>query len=498
VKRTNGAATAEAGWSRGLIVKAEGTGTVAHAGAVLPRLLADRLGLTGAFRDVLARSGFVPGRDRGRAVTDTVAALAAGASCLSDVEAMTAQVELFGSCGRASDTTVLRVLGEYADRLGEDGLPGRRLAEATAKVRARAWELIAARHGSLPAVKVAGTKLTRPSQGEGGAVPVLVLRLDATVIAAASAKEGAEANFKGFGFHPLTAWCSNTGENLVVMNRVGSAGSFTAADHVAVLDAALAQVPAGHRRDVLVTVDGAGASHEFIGHVHALNTAAQHGRRGRRVEYSIGWPVDARTRAALEAAREGDWSPGLTATGDLDEHAQVIELTALLRTSHTGDQLGSWPADLRIFSRRTPRAPGEQAELGQDPNWRYGAFATNTTTGQIQRLDARHRTQAHVEDRIKELKACGATRLPSTSYARNSAWLQLAGHAVTITSWLRLLALDGDLAVAEPKTLRFRLLAAPARYVRHARARVLKIPTGWAWANHVADAFARLRALHPA
>jgi len=477
-------------------VKAQGSGTVAHAGVVLPRLLADRLGLTAAFRGVLARSGFVPGRDRGRAVTDTVAALGAGASCLSDVEAMTAQVELFGSAGGASDTTVLRVLGEYADRLGEDGLPGRRLAQATAKVRAGAWEQIVARHGALPAVTVAGTKLTRPSQGHD--LPVVVIRLDATVIAAASAKEGAEPNFKGFGFHPLTAWCSNTGENLAVMNRVGSAGSFTAADHVAVTDAALGQVPAAHRRDVLVTVDGAGASHGLIEHLHGLNTALVHGRRGRRVDYSIGWPVDARTRAAVEATSPGDWTAALTASGDADEHAQVIELTGLLRTSNTGDLLSGWPADMRVLARRTPRAPGEQAELGQDPNWRYGAFATNTPAGQVQHLDARHRTQAHVEDRIKELKACGATRLPSTSYNRNSAWLHLAGHAVTLTAWLRLLALEGDLAVAEPKALRFRLLAAPARYVRHARTRVLKIPTGWAWATHLADAFARLRALHPA
>ncbi len=506
MKRTSGAAAGEAGWSRGLVVKAQGSGTVAHAGVVLPRLLADRLGLTEAFRGVLARAGFVPGRDRGRVVTDTVAALVAGASCLSDVEAMTAQVELFGSSGGASDTTVLRVLGEYADRLREDGLPGRRLAQATARVRAGAWEAIVARHGNLPAVRVAGKDLARTERNgndgtkddQGGAVPVLVIRLDATVIAAASAKEGAEPNFKGFGFHPLTAWCSNTGENLAVMNRVGSAGSFTATDHVAVLDAALAQVPAAHRRDVLVTVDGAGASHGLIGHLHAMNTAVVHGRRGRRVEYSIGWPVDARTRAAIDRASPGDWTPALTTTGSVDEHAQVLELTGLLRHSHTGDLLSGWPSDMRVLARRTPRAVGEQAALGEDPNWCYGAFITSTPTGQVQHLDARHRTQAHVEDRIKELKACGATRLPSTSYDRNSAWLQLAGHAVTLTAWLRLLALDGDLAVAEPKTLRFRLLSAPARYVRHARRRVLKIPAGWAWATHLADAFARLRALHPA
>lgn len=383
MKRTSGARVEEAGWSSGLTVTAEGAGTVAHAGVVLPRLLADRIGLTSAFRAVLARPGFFPGRDRGRAVTDTVAALATGASCLSDVEAMTAQVELFGKDGGASDTTVLRVLGEYADRLREDGLPGRGLSRAMAKVRVGAWEAIVARHGALPAVQVAGKDLAWPqpqARADDEVVPV-VIRLDATVIHAVSDKEGAEPNYKGFGHHPLTAWCSNTGESLAVMNRVGSAGSFTAADHVAVLDAALAQVPAAHRRDVLVTVDGAGAAHELIDHLEALNTATVHGARGRRVEYSMGWPVDARTRSAIQSVRDSDWSPGLTAAGTLEEGAQVVELTGLLRHSAGGDRLGTWPGGLRVIARRVLRAPGEQAELGQDPNWRYGAFATNTTTG---------------------------------------------------------------------------------------------------------------------
>ena len=35
-----------AGWSQGLSVRVGGPGTVAHAGIVLPRLLADRVGLT--------------------------------------------------------------------------------------------------------------------------------------------------------------------------------------------------------------------------------------------------------------------------------------------------------------------------------------------------------------------------------------------------------------------------------------------------------------------
>ena len=259
------------------------------------------------------------------------------------------------------------------------------------------------------------------------------------------------------------------------MLRPGPAGSFTASDHIAVVDAAMAQLPPQYRTDVLVTVDGAGASHGLVDHLTGLNTAVKHGKRGRRMEYSVGWPVDARTRAAIDAVREDDWTSGLTAGGKADDKAQMVELTGLLRHSVGGGYPAGWPADMRVFARCTPRAPGEQAELGQDANWRYGAFATCTQSGQVQWLDARHRTQAHVEDKMKESKACGAERLPSKGFGRNSAWLQLV-------------TLDGELARAEPKMLRFRIFSAPARHVVHARNRVLKIPPGWT----------RVHALHPA
>lgn len=485
-------------WSNKLGVEVGGPGTVAHAGVVLPRLLADRLGLTLDLAQVVARAGLTPLRHRGRLLVDTACALAAGATALTDVEALTRQVEIYGPGGGASDTTVLRGLDELAQRLGGNGLPGRRLAKAMARARAKAWAAIIDRHGGLPAVRVAGTDLRRPGQDGQPGSAVVVVRLDATVIQAASDKDGAEPNYKGYGFHPLSAWCSNVGDCLAAMLRPGSAGSFTAADHIAVVDAAIAQLPAQHRGDVLVTVDGAGASHGLVDHLTGMNTAASHGKRGRRVEYSVGWPVDARTRAAIDAVREQDWTSGLSAEGKADDKAQVVELTGLLRHSVGGDQLTGWPEDLRVFARRTPREPGEQAELGQDANWRYGAFATNTTTGQVQWLDARHRTQAHVEDKMKESKACGAERLPSKDYARNSAWLQLVTLAVSLLAWLRLIALDGDLAKAEPKMLRFRLFSAPARHTVHARHRVLKFPPGWTWAEDVATAWARIHALHPA
>jgi hypothetical protein len=362
-----------------------------------------------------------------------------------------------------------------------------------------AWAGIVARHGQLPAVAVAGKDLVRPATEPGGMPrPVLVMRLDATLIEAASPKARAAGHYKGgFGFHPLTGWCSNVGDALAVMQRPGNAGSFTAADHLAVLTASFAQVPARWRADVLVSIDGAGASHEVIDYLSGLNTAPEHGRRGRRIEYSIGWPVDERTLSGIERIRERDWEVAVHTDGEPDPAAQVVELTGVLRHGRHGDRLATWPADMRIFARRTPRPLGKPARLGEHPDWEYGAFVTNTQLGQAQFLDARHRTQAHVEDRMKQFKACGARNLPSIDYDRNAAWLQLAALATTLTAWLRHIGLDAELATASTKTLRFRVFSAPARLVNHARRRILKIPPGWAWSADLATAWNRLQALHP-
>ena len=73
-----------------------------------------------------------------------------------------------------------------------------------------------------------------------------------------SSAEGPHRLVAHYSRHAL-AWCSNVGDNLAVMLHPGSAGSFTAADHVAVLDAAVAQISAVWRDDLLVTVDGPGS-----------------------------------------------------------------------------------------------------------------------------------------------------------------------------------------------------------------------------------------------
>ncbi len=282
-------------------------------------------------------------------------------------------------------------------------------------------------------------------------------------------KEGAEPNFKGFGLHPLLGYCDNTSEPLAGMLRPGSAGSNTAADHLAVLDAAIAALPPAFRRRLMITCDGAGASHDLITRLDKLAA-----------------------RPGLDCGHRRCWI----------EEAHVTELTGLLREGPAGDQLDGWPEKMRIFTRRERPHPGAQLTPFEAQNgWRYTLWATNRPAaargwlGQPAYIDAAHRVHARVEDAIRTGKDCGIGKFPSTSLAMNKAWQAAALTAATLLAWLKLLALDGTLAKAEPKTLRYRILHAAAKLTRGARQRRLNIQASWPWAADIVTAWDRITAL---
>jgi hypothetical protein len=487
------------GWLRGLEVTAGGTGIVSHAGLALLRALADKTGLTGGLSRALASRRLLV-HDRGRVLADLACAIADGAEVVSDFRVMADQRELFGQV--ASVPTCWRALRETGD--------GRRLARVTAAVNAArrvAWAQIEARHGALPGVAIADKVL------EG----VTCLRLDASVVTCHSDKEGAEPNFKGFGLHPLGCWCDNTAEPLAATLRPGSAGSNTTADHLEVLGAAITALPPRHRRRLMVTCDGAGASHGLI---ERLDTLAA--RPGYQLIYSVGWELGERERAALRQVPAQAWQIAIDPRGEVRERraedacsdrgcahrrcwveeACVTELTGLLRPGPAGDQLDGWPATMRLFARRERPHPGAQLTLFEaEDGWRYSLWVTNLPArlrgwrANPAYIDAAHRVHARVEDCVRTGKDTGIGKFPSTSFAFNQAWLAASLIAAALLAWLRLLALDGPLAKAEPKTLRYRILHAAARLTRSGRRRRLKIAATWPWAPVIVTAWDRITAL---
>jgi len=489
------------GWLKGLQVTADGTGMVSHAGVALLRGLADNTGLTAGLSKALASRRLLV-HDRGRVLADLACAIADGAEVISDFRVMGDQEDLFGLV--ASVPTAWRTLAEIAT--GGDRTAGR-IGAAVNAARRRAWTQIAARHGALPGVRVADKTL------EG----VTCIRLDASVVTCHSDKEGAEPNFKGFGLHPLLAYCDNTGEPLAGLLRPGSAGSNTAADHLTVLGAAITALPPAFRRRLMVTCDGAGASHDLIERLDALAS-----RPGYQLIYSVGWELGAREKAAITEVLEEAWQIAVDEHGEVRERradqacgglhcahrrcwieeAHVTELTSLLREGPAGDRLDGWPAKVRVFARRERPHPGAQLTLFEaEDGWRYTLWVTNLTSstkgwrGQPAYIDAAHRVHARVEDAIRTGKDCGIGKFPSTALAMNKAWQAAALTAATLLAWLKLLALDGSLAKAEPKTLRYRILHAAARLTRGGRQRRLNIATTWPWATDIVTAWDRISAL---
>ena len=155
-------------------------------------------------------------------------------------------------------------------------------------------------------------------------------------------------------------------------------------------------------------------------------------------------------------------------------------------------------AAARALMAHTKLAPGEQPTLFQLDGYKYSCFVTNTGPGlSIQLLDARHRAHARVEDQVRTSKDTGLGHLPSKSWTVNLAWCHAVAIATDLLAWLKLLGCPDLPALnkAEPATLRYRLLHVPARLVRHARIRWLRIPAHWPWANALTHAFDRIRTL---
>jgi hypothetical protein len=427
-----------------LSVTTGGKGAVAHVGARLLCDLADAVGLSEGLSATMAPTkARRRGWDRGRVLVDLAVAIADGATTISDLAVLRNQPSLFGEV--ASLATAWRTLEAVDDAVLE------RLASARAKARAAAWE--------------------------AGADPgYYVIDIDATLVDAHSDKEGAAPTYKhGFGYHPLMAYLDATGEPLAGLLRPGNAGAGAADDMVAVLDAALGQLPVDPAADeVIVRADAAGLSHHFV-------DAA----RARRVSFCVGHRLTAELAAAVTALPERAWQPAITSDGsDEREGAEVAELTGSL-------DLSRWPPGTRAIARREHVHPGAQLTFTDIDGHRFQVFFTDMADG-IAFCEATYRGRGRAECAIRDAKDSGLAHLPSSEQAINAAWVALVLIAGDLLAWARALCLDGELARAQPARLRYTLLHTAGVVVTSARRTTVRIAEGWPWADELVRAFARL------
>jgi len=447
-----------------VIVEPGGTGVVAHVGLHALGCFADRLGLGDSLSARIPVAGErLPVHDRGKVLVHTALMLAAGGESCADIEHLRLQSDLFGSV--PSDSTVFRTFHQLDARTRAG------IAEAMAEMRAKVWSRSSVANGSSP----------------------VILDIDASLVEIhTDGKEEAAPTYKGgFGFHPMFCFADATGEVLSGMLRPGNAGANTVADHLCVLDASIAQLPAsiavGHQsgddpasatRTVVVRADSAGCTEGFLA-----------GCRARNVNFFVTARSNPQvTAAVLDAIGiETVWEPARTQGGELRQGAAVCELTSLI-TDH------KLPEGTRLIVRREPLHPGAQRSLFPSLDFRYWGFYTDAEGTPVE-LDATMRAHAHVERHIQRLKDSGLCRMPFTSFEANATWMMAVAMSADLVRWFQLLCFDGSWVDARPKAMRWGIFHAPGRLIRRSRQRVVRIIDGWPGTDALLEAYRRIALL---
>src|SRR5512133_408625 len=212
-------------------------------------------------------------------------------------------------------------------------------------------------------------------------------------------------------------------------------------------------------------------------------------RRTRRSGFWSGSTCSRRCRPAILSLPESAWSPALTQDGEQRDGAQVTEITELI-------DLKPWPKNSRVIIRRERPHPGAQLTFTDHDGHRFQATLTDLT-GDAVEIERLHRGRANAEDRIRAAKQTGLDNLPFREFDLNAVWMELSLIAQDLIAWTQRLALDGELAICEPKALRYRLLHTAGRLAFHARRAILRLQASWPWAPQLAAAFQRLQALPP-
>lgn len=410
-----------------------------HAGLVLVRELADRLGV-GELLDRVTVKKRSRGYSPAQAILGLCETLIAGGECLDDVAVLrgdSAQ-ELLRGHGLPEPTTLGRFLRRFS--LGHIGQLNRALDELFARV-----------HPLLEQESV-------------------TLDLDATYIehhGPVGSRQGTRGTYKGkVCWHPLLCFVGETGEWLHAKLRNGHAAASTGA--IRFLDECLRRLPDGAR--LFLRADEGFWGQDFFAELER-----------KQITYAVGAPLIASVRTRIGEVAEADWRSSCYRDG-----SEV----ASFRWRPT-----SWKQERRFIVRRDPVAAGEQLTL-EGREWHYWAIVTNDAERSADQLECWHRAKANLENQIREAKlGLGLDNLPCHSFHANWAYLLITLLAFNLLAWLRLLALPEHERTSYAKRLRFRFIAVAGTVGRSGRRLVLRLSAGYPLLADFLETLKRIRGL---
>ena len=411
---------------------------ISDAGLLLTATLADRLGLQELVNESVALPYGTAGAGLpGRKVMTLIHGMIAGADSIDAMDVLRA-----GSTQMVLGHRVMApsTLGTFLRAFSFGHV--RQLDRVLDRSLARAW--------------AAGA-------GPGNGLP-LVIDLDSFIGEVYGyEKQGAGYGYTHtFGYHPLLATRSDTGEVLHIRLRKGSANTQRGIERF--VDELIARVRrAGHHGQIIIRADTGFENHKLICALH---------KQG--IEFSVGAKQSKTIRALISEIPEIAWTPvaGYPDGGQ----AQVAEVP-----------FKGW----RLVVRRTRLTDPKQLALW--PDWRYHCFITNREIPLLT-ADIDHRDHAQIEQVIRDLKHQALAHFPSGNYSANSAWTVIAALAHNLARWSSLIA-HPNRTVQTAHTRRRQLLQIPGRLVHSARRWTLRLPARWPWAHDFLHALTRIRAL---
>ena len=210
--------------------------------------------------------------------------------------------------------------------------------------------------------------------------------------------------------------------------RPGNAGSNTFADHLAVLTAAIRQIPARMRARLLVRVRGQRQPRAdqppAVSVVPAPHRAVH-----------LRWAITQADEDAIGLLPAAAWQAAVYQTGGAARQAR--------RRDHPPAQQSRRLARRAAVYRRRTRPSRRQARnltaFERATGWRYSIICTNIPAARgipgvpgshhAQFTDVLHRQHAVVEDGVRTAKSMGLRNLPSKTWVVNCGWVLAANIA---------------------------------------------------------------------